>query len=72
MASVERVGQLIYGANKEMVRIESVRSANEQAGSHFSLEQVAIFVGGTSGIGESTINEFFRRIPRPKAYILGR
>jgi len=53
-----------------MVRIADVREANIQAGQLKGL--VAVFVGGTGGIGESTLKEFFLRTVRPKAYIVGR
>ena len=53
-----------------MVRLETVRESNKQGK---SLEDViAVFVGGTGGIGESTAKEFFDRTTRPIAYIVGR
>jgi len=54
----------------EMVRIEAVRESNAQAKQLSGL--VAVFVGGTGGIGESTAREFFQRTTNPKAYIVGR
>ena len=61
---------LIYGANVEMVQIESIRKSNAQGKQLGGL--VAVFVGGTGGIGESTAKEFFLRSTRPRAYIVGR
>ncbi|KAK8209189.1 hypothetical protein M8818_003884 [Zalaria obscura] len=53
-----------------MVRIESVRESNQRAKSLQGL--VAVFVGGTNGIGETTARELFSKTTRPRAYILGR
>lgn len=61
---------LQFGDNFEMVKIESIRESNEQGKQLHDL--VAVFVGGTNGIGESTAKEFFLRSTRPKAYIVGR
>ena len=61
---------LLYGANIEMVRITTVRESNAQARTIDGL--VAVFVGGTAGIGECTAKELFLRTTRPKAYIIGR
>ncbi|CZT21671.1 uncharacterized protein RCC_07536 [Ramularia collo-cygni] len=58
------------GANLEMIRVETVRESNEQVK---GLEDyVAVFIGGTGGIGESTAKELFIRASRPRAYIIGR
>ncbi|TKA73808.1 hypothetical protein B0A55_05534 [Friedmanniomyces simplex] len=62
--------KLLYGANIEMVSINSVREANAKAKSIKNL--VCVFVGGTGGIGASTALELFRRTTSPKAYIIGR
>lgn len=62
--------ELLFGANLEMVNIESIRASNEQGKQLHDL--VAIFVGGTNGIGESTAKEFFKQTTRPRAYIVGR
>lgn len=53
-----------------MVRIDTVRESNEKARALEGL--VAVFLGGTGGIGESTAKELFLRTTRPKAYIVGR
>lgn len=62
--------KLDFGANLEMVKIETIRESNAQGKQLHDL--VAIFIGGTNGIGESTAKEFFKRTTRPKAYIVGR
>jgi NAD(P)-dependent dehydrogenase (short-subunit alcohol dehydrogenase family) len=53
-----------------MVSSESVRASNAQG--HHIRDFVAIFVGGTGGIGESTAMELFKRTVRPRIYIVGR
>ena len=62
--------KLEFGANLEMVNIDTIRESNAKGKQLHDL--VAIFVGGTNGIGESTAKEFFKRTTRPKAYIVGR
>lgn len=62
--------ELVYGANKEMVNINTIRQSNAQATKLKPL--VCVFVGGTGGIGESTAKELFLRTVRPRAYIVGR
>ncbi|TKA78794.1 hypothetical protein B0A49_01686, partial [Cryomyces minteri] len=63
-------GSLIFGANAEMVSIDIVRQSNEGAKELTGL--VGVFVGATSGIGESTVKELFKRTVRPRIYIVGR
>ena len=58
------------GAPLQMVSSESVRASNSQG--HRIRDFVAIFVGGTGGIGESTTLELFKRTVRPRIYIVGR
>jgi len=53
-----------------MVSIDTVRKSNARGKELSGL--VAVFVGGTGGIGECTAKEFFRRTTKPKAYIVGR
>ena len=59
-----------YGANIELVHIDTVRESNAKGKDLKGL--VAVFVGGTGGIGESTAKELFQRTTRPRAYIVGR
>jgi len=61
---------LEFGASLEKVKIDAIRKSNAQGKILHDL--VAVFVGGTNGIGESTTKEFFLRTTRPKAYIVGR
>ena len=53
-----------------MVRIDTVRDTNDKAKTITGL--VAVFVGGTGGIGSSTARELFLKTTKPKAYIVGR
>ena len=53
-----------------MVSTESIRSRNAEG--HRIKDFVAVFVGGTGGIGESTATELFKRTVRPRIYIVGR
>ncbi|KAK5111078.1 hypothetical protein LTR85_012272 [Meristemomyces frigidus] len=53
-----------------MVTLDAVRSANAKG--KLIEDPVAMFVGGTGGIGERTAKEFFKRTTKPKAYIVGR
>lgn len=62
--------KLSFGANLEMVSIDTIRESNAKAESLCDL--IGVFVGGTGGIGESTAKEFFKRTTRPRAYIIGR
>ena len=61
---------LHLAAHINMVRISTIRDSNAQCKCLDGL--VAVFVGGTGGIGESTATEFFMRTTRPRAYIVGR
>ena len=63
-------GSLLYGANIEKIPIDTIRKSNEQCKKLKGL--VCVFVGGTGGIGESTVKELFIRTTQPRAYIIGR
>jgi hypothetical protein len=58
------------GAPLQMVSSESVRASNAQG--YRIKDFIAVFVGGTGGIGESTAKELFKRTIRPRIYIVGR
>lgn len=51
-----------------MVALEIIKSSNAKLPSHLT----AVFVGGTSGIGEYTLKAFATRCQFPKAYFIGR
>ncbi|KAI0550427.1 NAD(P)-binding protein [Xylaria curta] len=55
-----------------MVSLSSIRSSNSLISSILSPGLVAVFVGGTSGIGEETLKKFAEHTIRPRAYIVGR
>jgi hypothetical protein len=54
----------------EAIPISAIRASNAQCSCFDGL--VAVFVGGTDGVGRATAMEFFKRTTRPKAYIVGR
>lgn len=64
------LAKLVFGADIEQIRIETVRASNSKADRLRGL--VVVFVGGTGGIGSSTAFELFRHTTAPKAYIIGR
>lgn len=55
-----------------MVALPQVLASNEHIASTFPHELVAVFVGGTSGVGEYTVKAFAKYAPKPRAYIIGR
>ncbi|KJY01695.1 hypothetical protein TI39_contig282g00016 [Zymoseptoria brevis] len=54
-----------------MVSLQAVRAANRRLHSRLP-SPTALFVGGTSGIGRSTLLALARNTASPKAYIVGR
>ncbi|KAI4741393.1 hypothetical protein E4T50_08181 [Aureobasidium sp. EXF-12298] len=69
-ANVTTPTSLIFSENQGMVSLDTIRASNIEAG---DLEElVAVFVGGTHGVAESTIKELFLRTTKPRAYIIGR
>lgn len=55
-----------------MVALTAVRESNARIPNCLPVGLVAVFVGGTSGIGEYTLKEFARRTRRPRIYNIGR
>ncbi|CAD0085725.1 unnamed protein product, partial [Aureobasidium vineae] len=55
-----------------MVTIEQVRASNAQIAQSLAPELVAVFVGGTNGVGEATVKRFVRHAVRPRIYLIGR
>ncbi|KEQ74797.1 hypothetical protein M436DRAFT_42599 [Aureobasidium namibiae CBS 147.97] len=53
-----------------MVSLETIRASNLKTSNLENL--VAVFVGGTHGVAESTVKELFLRTTKPRAYIIGR
>jgi NADP-dependent 3-hydroxy acid dehydrogenase YdfG len=55
-----------------MVSLSKIRASNSLISATFPTRLVALFVGGTSGIGESTLKNFARYANSPRAYFIGR
>lgn len=55
-----------------MPPIDTIRASNDRIKSTLPAGTVAVFVGGTNGIGESTLKQYALRTVRPKIYIIGR
>ncbi|KAH7321817.1 hypothetical protein BKA65DRAFT_568669 [Rhexocercosporidium sp. MPI-PUGE-AT-0058] len=55
-----------------MVSLTDVLASNSQISTALPPGLVAVFVGGTSGIGEITLKKFAKYSRRPRAYIVGR
>ena len=69
---VDALSSLFFsGDSLEMVSSEAIRASNAAAADYVK-DFVAVFVGGTGGIGESTAMELFKRSVRPRIYIVGR
>lgn len=55
-----------------MVALTEVIASNERITSTFPDGLVAVFVGGTSGVGEYTVKAFAKYTTKPRTYIVGR
>ena len=55
-----------------MVALEAVRQSNNRIAATFPEGLVAVFVGATNGIGEATVRQFARFVPKSRVYIIGR
>lgn len=55
-----------------MVSLSLIQSSNSLVSSTLPPGLVAIFVGATSGIGETTLKQFAKHAKKPRAYIIGR
>jgi NAD(P)-dependent dehydrogenase (short-subunit alcohol dehydrogenase family) len=55
-----------------MVSLIDVQSSNFRTTSTLPPGLVAVFVGGTSGIGETTLKQFAKHTRRPRIYFVGR
>lgn len=54
-----------------MVSLDTIHASNARAKSLPS-GLVAVFVGGTNGVGETTVRQFAKYVPSPRVYIIGR
>ncbi|PSK36676.1 hypothetical protein B9Z65_1859 [Elsinoe australis] len=64
------ISSLLFSETAHSIPIDVVRESNLKASCLEGL--VGVFVGGTNGVGASTLKEFFECTIRPKAYIVGR
>lgn len=55
-----------------MVAYDAVKASNAKIAKTLSPGLVAVFVGGTSGIGEYALKKFAQHTVRPKIYFIGR
>ncbi|KAF7551200.1 hypothetical protein G7046_g7788 [Stylonectria norvegica] len=55
-----------------MVALPDVIASNQRIPSTLPSGLVAVFVGGTSGVGEYTLKAFSRYAPSPRVYVIGR
>lgn len=55
-----------------MVLLDAVRSSNASIASALPAGLVAVFVGATNGIGETTLKQFAKHARQPRVYFLGR
>lgn len=55
-----------------MVSLSDIQSSNSRIASVLPPGLVAVFVGGTNGIGETTLKQFAKHARQPRAYFIGR
>ncbi|KAI0435014.1 hypothetical protein F5Y09DRAFT_158509 [Xylaria sp. FL1042] len=55
-----------------MITLEAIRESNSRIATSLPSRLVAVFVGATSGIGETTLRNFVRLTHQPCIYFLGR
>jgi NAD(P)-dependent dehydrogenase (short-subunit alcohol dehydrogenase family) len=55
-----------------MVALDFVKASNASIPQNLPSDLVAVFVGGTSGVGEATLTLFTKSTRRPRIYIVGR
>ncbi|KAL1861177.1 hypothetical protein Plec18170_001692 [Paecilomyces lecythidis] len=55
-----------------MAALQHAKVSNERIASELPTGLVAVFVGGTSGVGEYTVKAFARYASKPRVYLVGR
>lgn len=55
-----------------MVSLEIVEASNNRIRSTLQPGLVAVFVGATNGVGETSVRQFAKYAARPRVYIVGR
>ena len=56
----------------KMVSFELITSSNNRIRSTLQAGLVVVFVGGTNGVGETTVRQFAKYAAQPRVYIIGR
>ena len=64
--------QQITPPSATMVSLSQIQASNSRISSTLPSRLVALFVGGTSGIGEITLKKFAQYSHHPRAYFVGR
>lgn len=55
-----------------MVALSAAQASNAEIATSLHAGMVAVFVGGTSGIGEYTLKQFAQHAKNPRIYLVGR
>ena len=55
-----------------MVSLTHVQSSNSRISSTLPPGLVAVFVGATSGVGETSLKQFAKHVRQPRVYFIGR
>ncbi|TVY81233.1 Oxidoreductase andH [Lachnellula suecica] len=55
-----------------MVSLDAIRASNKRITSALPPGLVAVFAGGTSGIGETSLKQFVQNANQPRVYFIGR
>ena len=55
-----------------MVSLDIIESSNNRVRTSLQAGLVAVFVGATNGVGETTVRQFAKYAAQPRVYILGR
>jgi NADP-dependent 3-hydroxy acid dehydrogenase YdfG len=55
-----------------MVSFKQIQASNARIATSLPAGLVAVFVGATSGIGETSLRQFAKHARRPRAYFIGR
>ena len=55
-----------------MVALNIIQASNQRIKSTLPPGLVAIFVGATNGVGETTVRQFAKHAAQPRVYIIGR
>ena len=55
-----------------MVSLRDVQSSNSRIASALPRGLVAVFVGATSGVGETSLKQFAKHARQPRVYFIGR